>query len=524
MTNIALNKTGTIIKTNKSGGAHVQGDVCVESGSDANAVINDTAGAFVDGLVYVCLEPNGVANNASGQYAFGGYVPKINLSASASLRSFVKTHTVAKQGVSHAAPMIAGDFAMVLGTGTSPAAILFPVKPSGLGGGTVNDLIPVPQISKANDTFSDTNGTNLNAHTMDLGPGWTTIAGSITIQSNQAVCQNGTNDYQFDCGFNDVKIVADFKCGEATANCAPTIVLRGTSNTRRLLIYLSGDGNGSIYNQNAGSFTPLATFTWTADTNLHTATVVAVGTTITLQIDSGMVWTFANIRQQAGGTLCGIRGFVNGGNKDAFDNFQVYADETESAFPDPFVTNILTDAFTHSDTTRLNTFGWTEEAGQWQVDTNQAKQTLTSAPTNGYVVDRDEALSDLAIEVTITTPSSGGSICGIVLRGQDKNNYIEVELNTTNAPAKGFALWYTNNSGTFTEIASTEFTPATNTTYTLRIQAKGNYIIAYLVEANLRISGFCDMFLTATNVGLFEARDGSRINPNFYDSYKVYGV
>jgi len=57
--------------------------------------------------------------------ALYGYVPKINLSSAAALGDLVKTHTVAGQGVPHAAPMTGGDFAMVLGTGTSPAALLF---------------------------------------------------------------------------------------------------------------------------------------------------------------------------------------------------------------------------------------------------------------------------------------------------------------------------------------------------------------------------------------------------------------
>src|SRR3990172_5291263 len=119
MPNTALNRSVVAIKTNKSGGAHAQGDVCIEDTANANAVVNDTAGAYVDGAVWVCLEPDGVASNAQGMYASMGYVPKINLSSSAGLGDFVKTHTVAKQGVRHAAPAVEGDFAQVLGTGST---------------------------------------------------------------------------------------------------------------------------------------------------------------------------------------------------------------------------------------------------------------------------------------------------------------------------------------------------------------------------------------------------------------------
>lgn len=179
--NTALNRTGVAIKTNKSGGAHAEGDVCVELTANANAVVNDTAGAFVDGMIWVCLEPNGVANDAVGMYASTGYVPKINLASSASLGDFVKTHTVAKQGTPHAAPMATGDFAQVLATGTSPAAWLFAVKPSGSSAGAPAD---------AEYLASATNGT-LSAEVIIPG-----LAGSADI----AGAGGAGVAYEFDSG------------------------------------------------------------------------------------------------------------------------------------------------------------------------------------------------------------------------------------------------------------------------------------------------------------------------------------
>lgn len=152
MTNIALNRIMQAVKTNKSGGSHAQGDVCVEGASTANSVVNNTAGAYKDGAIWVCLEPNGVADNASGLYAQAGYVPKINLSGSASLVDLIKTHTVAKQGVRHAAPFVAGDFAMVLGTGSSPAAWLFGMPYQGGTTGAPTDAEYV--TTAANGTLS----------------------------------------------------------------------------------------------------------------------------------------------------------------------------------------------------------------------------------------------------------------------------------------------------------------------------------------------------------------------------------
>lgn len=410
----------------------------------------------------------------------------------------------------------------------SPSGDLFRVKisslPSGSGG---NPLLLDPTNLILEDTFTGADGTNLTAHTPDIATGtWSATAGTITIQSNTAVCQAGTNDYQIDTTWNQVKVVCDIKCGEATANCAPTIIFRGTSSTKYLMVYMSGDGNGVLYFRNGSSFTSLGTFLWSADTNWHTVTVTAVGTIITIQIDSLTPMVFANIIRQAGGTICGIRGFINGGNKDSFDNFRVYCDLNETVFPSSvFPTTLYTGTFTYANGTRWNTFGWTEETGVWVVESNQGLQTGTSSPANGYVVDRQITGSyNAAIECKITTPSAGGSICGIVFRSVDKNNYVELELNTTNADTSGFALWYTNNTASFTEIGGVPFTPASNTTYTFRVRFYDDFIVAQLVEAGLVIAGYCNMFKESTKIGVFEARDGTRINPNKYDDYFVYGT
>lgn len=133
--NTAINRSQVGILTNKSGGAVAQGDVVIIDSSTAASFTTTTTGAFVNGLIGVVMEPDGIANDAAGMVAFGGYVPKVNLSGSASLGDLFKTHTVAKQAVRHAAPLVAGDFGIVLGTGTTPAAWLFGKVDQGGGTG-----------------------------------------------------------------------------------------------------------------------------------------------------------------------------------------------------------------------------------------------------------------------------------------------------------------------------------------------------------------------------------------------------
>lgn len=133
MPNTALGRTETAYLTNKSGGSVAQGDVIIVDTANASAFTTTTTSAYVAGRAGVVLEPNGIANNASGLVAFGGYVPIINLSGTGSIGDLVKTHTVAKQGVRHAAPQVAGDFAQVLATSATPAALLFGTVQLGAG-------------------------------------------------------------------------------------------------------------------------------------------------------------------------------------------------------------------------------------------------------------------------------------------------------------------------------------------------------------------------------------------------------
>jgi hypothetical protein len=152
--NTALNRTGVMYLTNKSGGAHAPGDVVIIDDSNAMAVKNTTTVGYYAGGVGVSLE--NIANNATGLYAFGVYVPQINLSSSASLGDLIKTTNVAKQAVPHAAPTVQGDFGMVLGTGTTPAAFLFgsPFPPVATG-----DVVGPGSATNGNlAVFSGTSG------------------------------------------------------------------------------------------------------------------------------------------------------------------------------------------------------------------------------------------------------------------------------------------------------------------------------------------------------------------------------
>ena len=124
MPNTLLNRTGVSVLQNKSGSSVAQGDTVIINTAAASSFTTTTTSGFVNGLIGVVLEPNGIANDAYGLVAFGTWIPKINLNTAATIGQFIKHHSVAKQGTPHDAPMVAGDFAIALEASATPKALL----------------------------------------------------------------------------------------------------------------------------------------------------------------------------------------------------------------------------------------------------------------------------------------------------------------------------------------------------------------------------------------------------------------
>jgi hypothetical protein len=177
MTNTALQRITQAVLTNKSGGSVALGDVVIIDSSTASSFTTTTTSPFLNGVIGVVIEPNGIASNAAGMVAFAGPVPQINLSGSASLGDLFKTHTVAKQAVRHAAGIVAGDFGVVLGTGTTPPALLWGLPAGATGAGSGDFVGP--------GSAADGNLVLFNGTTGKLGKdgGAPVIEGSLTDYS-----------------------------------------------------------------------------------------------------------------------------------------------------------------------------------------------------------------------------------------------------------------------------------------------------------------------------------------------------
>ncbi len=248
MTNSLLNRTSVTVLTNKSGGAVAYGDVVILGSATAKAFTTTTTSAYKNSIVGVVIEPAGIANNAQGKIAVGGWVPQVNLASAASLYDLIKTHTVAKQGTPHASPIVAGDFAIALQASATPEAVLFGA-PEQVGSADVPTLVQDWKEScrvatTANITLSGT-------QTID---GVSVIAGDRVLVKDQSTgAENGI--YVCAAGAWSRATDADTSA-EVTANMA-VAVEAGTANGDKIFILTTN--NPITLGSTALTFTALST-------------------------------------------------------------------------------------------------------------------------------------------------------------------------------------------------------------------------------------------------------------------------
>jgi hypothetical protein len=127
------------------------------------------------------------------------------------------------------------------------------------------DLINMRPDLVALDQFTDANGTALEAHTMDKGPGWSAEAGGMTIQGNQARANTfsasrcfydtdpGVPDYVVRCGINPPAAGACGLCVQSDVALAFGM----------LFILDRAAGEFQLYDTAQSLVTPVATAPWT---------------------------------------------------------------------------------------------------------------------------------------------------------------------------------------------------------------------------------------------------------------------
>ncbi len=165
-------------------------------------------------------------------------------------------------------------------------------------------LISVPSLVSAatllSDTFTGTDGTNLTAHTMNVGPGWTVSTGTIQIYSNQANGKNGTTAvssiYVSDAGNANVVISMDCIIPAAfNQDYSVGIIFRWQDSSNYWEAVSEQDGDGiyylALYDVTAGVATQHGTnqSTGVINNTITPMTVTLSGTSIALAMASATI-------------------------------------------------------------------------------------------------------------------------------------------------------------------------------------------------------------------------------------------
>ncbi len=170
------------------------------------------------------------------------------------------------------------------------------------------------------DTFTDADGTNLTAHTMDVGPGWTVYAGSWDIRGDKTeiTSSTGGNAAAADAGHSDATVQADVTPGNNS--CGILFRLTDANN----YWWAESDNNAQAFRLvewNAGSVINRGQVAVTLNGGTtYTVQAVLSGSTITVTLDGGNMITYSSATFNQTATKHGLWSFEQTG--DTHDNFQ----------------------------------------------------------------------------------------------------------------------------------------------------------------------------------------------------------
>jgi hypothetical protein len=173
------------------------------------------------------------------------------------------------------------------------------------------------------DLFAGTNGTNLTAHTMNVGPGWTAVIDGFVLNGN-GTCSPTAATEKVDVSDSlvaDVDASVTVKDASLAAFGCVIIRYQDSSNYWMASLDMTGGAGFQLYEKVAGSFVARATtpFTPGAGTS-YVIELKAKGANFTGYIGGVSEWTFSSTDFQAA-TKCGIRS--NTASSVLFSNFQV---------------------------------------------------------------------------------------------------------------------------------------------------------------------------------------------------------
>lgn len=384
---------------------------------------------------------------------------------------------------------------------------------------------PLPDVEVVSTAFTASNGTSVDSFALTVGGTIDVVSGTMEIQGNAAIVTSGSADAIVYTKYGAGRVGFLFKCGAANGNFAPSLIFGGVQTDRYMMAYFSGDGALQIYRRNVGTFTAVETGSWSADASWHLGEVEFYEGAVEVFIDgvSALTYTMDEANDWFG-TIIGFRGFTFGSDEDAFDDFtftvpgemewQDYPGELGAGF---------TDDFGDANGTSLTTTGWSNQLGTWTTQGGVAVNGTSAGATSGYTVVYDTGETDHGAEVVVHTHASDDFIPGIAARWVDADHFVEGELNSRPGYSgyAGSGVWWYDGT-IFHPIMTNYLVPTHDTSYTLRMWTRGDYIFYEVVEAGIQMAAKFSQYPTATKVGLFEANStGDGIGGNTFNDFEV---
>lgn len=392
------------------------------------------------------------------------------------------------------------------------------IRSVGLRAGRVAPTAPT--AFPANDTFTDMDGTSLDAHTMDAGNGWTEYAADWSITSNRATYTRST----------DGEAVAATNVGVADVTVR-SVVRQSAGNGRSMgvagrltdvdnywLASINVDGpHVDLHEKNAAVFTlrGRATVQLAPDTD-HELVATFDAATITVTVGgAGVTYESATSNQAA--TRFGPRGFYEfGAAQSQHDDVRI----TEPEVLAPLV--IAQDTFTDLDGTLITSHapevgpGWTvvriASSGTIETVDIQGNALRFTSHSDAVVMDLGEA--DVTVTADWTPAAAVDNRNSVVFRYVDANNFWIFNVREPDADVN----IYESSAGSLTLRGSAAKTFAEGTTYALKVVTSGATVTCSVDGVETVSYGSAAAHQTATKHGL--GRNGGA-NETRMDNFEV---
>jgi hypothetical protein len=194
------------------------------------------------------------------------------------------------------------------------------------GGSFVLGLVNSTSALLLLDLFAGSNGVNLTAHTMNIGPGWTALSGGFTLNGSGQAVATSTGICVDTSNVGQADMDASVTVNASALNSYPSVMVRvqDANNFFHAVLDMDNGGLGFFLEEvSGGTHTTRASFAISPSTGTnYTLELRAKGTIFTGFLSGTQEWTYTSSDFQTQ-TSSGLR--CNLGTSVAFANFQVQA-------------------------------------------------------------------------------------------------------------------------------------------------------------------------------------------------------